>query len=86
MILESIIQHKIEEVSRKKADLSLPELERKIRGIRPAGDFAGAIRSAAVAIIAEVKKGSPSAGRIREDLITWPSRELTRKTVPPPCR
>ena len=67
MILESIIQHKIEEVSRKKADLSLPELERKIRGIRPAGDFAGAIRSAAVAIIAEVKKGSPSAGRIRED-------------------
>lgn len=67
MILERIVQHKMEEVSRNKAVLSLRELGRRISGMKPACDFTRAVASAEVAIIAEVKRSSPSRGRIRED-------------------
>ncbi len=67
MILGRIIRHKIEEVSRKKAALSLLELRRRISDMKPVCDFRAAIDSGDVAIIAEVKKSSPSRGRIRED-------------------
>jgi indole-3-glycerol phosphate synthase len=66
-MLEKIIRHKIEEVSRKKAVLSLPELRRRVSGMKPGGDFKAAIDTGDVAIIAEIKKSSPSRGRIRED-------------------
>ncbi len=67
MILEKIVQHKIEEVRRRKAALPAAELARRIRGMRSFRDFAGAIRSGECALIAEVKKASPSRGRLRED-------------------
>jgi indole-3-glycerol phosphate synthase len=67
MILEQIIQHKIEEIRRKKTVLSLRDLRQWSSGMRPRCDFKSAIDSGNGAIIAEVKRSSPSRGRIRED-------------------
>ncbi|MCX5834298.1 MAG: indole-3-glycerol phosphate synthase TrpC [Deltaproteobacteria bacterium] len=67
MILERIVQHKMEEVSRNKTVLSLRELGRRISGTKPDCDFKAAIDAGDVAIIAEIKRSSPSRGRIRED-------------------
>ena len=43
-------------------------LERDVASARPAPSFKAALRRTAVAVIAEVKRRSPSAGSIREDL------------------
>jgi len=43
-------------------------LEREASGASPPPSFAGALRRETVAVIAEVKRRSPSAGAIREDL------------------
>lgn len=67
MILERIVQHKIEEISRRKTVLPMTELKRKIVGMKPDGKFQAAIDTGETAIIAEVKRSSPSRGRIRED-------------------
>jgi indole-3-glycerol phosphate synthase len=44
------------------------ELEREARAASPPASFAGALRRETVAVIAEVKRRSPSAGTIRGDL------------------
>ncbi len=62
-ILDKIIQHKKEEVTKRKAQR--PQIELYHQAARY--DFTESLKSQDVAIIAEIKKGSPSKGIIRED-------------------
>lgn len=72
MILDEIVARKREEVAAAKVRLPLVELEERVAALedRPRG-FAKALRKMAeagrTALIAEVKKGSPSKGIIRAD-------------------
>jgi indole-3-glycerol phosphate synthase len=72
MILDKILQTKVEEVAAAKARESLADLERRVGDLedQPRG-FARALRvmrdSGGTALITEVKKGSPSKGIIRKD-------------------
>ena len=67
MILQKIVENKREEVARQKEILPLGELRQMLADRPPARDFEGAIRNRDCAVIAEVKRSSPSKGRIRED-------------------
>jgi len=67
MILDKIISVKKEEVAHLKQNRPLRELKAVIRDIPPVRDFRKAISGKECAIIAEVKKGSPSRGILRED-------------------
>ncbi len=67
MILQKIVENKREEVARQKEILPLGELRQMLADRPPTRDFEGAIRNRDCAVIAEVKRSSPSKGRIRED-------------------
>jgi len=67
MFLEKILESKREEIERRKIALPISELKRRMAGSPLPLDFDRAIRSPARALIAEVKRSSPSRGRIRED-------------------
>jgi indole-3-glycerol phosphate synthase len=67
MILQKIVENKREEVARQKEILPLGELRQLLADRPPTRDFEGAIRNPDCAVIAEVKRSSPSKGRIRED-------------------
>lgn len=68
-ILEKIIWHKELEVVGIKASLPISELQEKLDRVAPVRDFVAALRDSKhqPALIAEVKKASPSRGVIRED-------------------
>lgn len=70
-ILLKILQRKAEEVAQRRAQNSISSLEARISEQSLARGFAAAIQSrvgrAEAAVIAEVKKASPSKGVIRED-------------------
>ena len=70
-ILERILATKAEEVAAAKAAVSLEEIQRRAQAAAPVRDFTGAIRAKHAAglpaIIAEIKKASPSKGLIRPD-------------------
>jgi indole-3-glycerol phosphate synthase len=67
-ILDRIVSYKREEIAAARARVSEAELRRRIRDARPVRDFRAALLAGAgVAVIAEVKKASPSAGVIRGD-------------------
>ena len=68
-ILEEIIWHKETEVSQLRDRLPLNELLSKVRSAVAPRDFLAALRNGKTvpALIAEVKKASPSKGVIRED-------------------
>lgn len=68
-ILEKIVWHKEVEVARLRHSLPLSDLQSQVRSAPPALDFVGALRQGQTrpAVIAEVKKASPSKGVIRED-------------------
>jgi indole-3-glycerol phosphate synthase len=67
MILRKIVENKREELARQKEILPLEELRQMLADKPPTRDFEGALRSPGCAVIAEVKRSSPSKGRIRED-------------------
>jgi indole-3-glycerol phosphate synthase len=66
-ILDKILAQKVEEVAAAKARLPLAELCQKAEASPKPKDFAGALRRDTVALIAEVKKASPSKGILIED-------------------
>jgi indole-3-glycerol phosphate synthase len=67
MILQKIVENKREEIERQKEILPLGELRQMLADRPPSRDFVGAIRHRDCAVIAEVKRSSPSKGLIRED-------------------
>jgi indole-3-glycerol phosphate synthase len=68
-ILQTILARKAEEISERAQRVSMRELGRRITGLQPPRDFVGALRIKAAAglpaVIAEIKKASPSQGVIR---------------------
>jgi len=69
-ILQRILQRKSEEISAGKAVAPIEELAAQARDCAPARGFENGLRQSLLkgpAVIAEVKKASPSAGVIRED-------------------
>jgi indole-3-glycerol phosphate synthase len=69
-ILKVILAHKREEVEHRKTLISDKEIQARAADTERPLDFAGALRSPKIgptALIAEVKKASPSAGIIRDD-------------------
>jgi len=68
-ILDKIVAHKKGEVAARKADTPLADIRARAQSEPPARDFLGALRTppGPMALIAEVKKASPSAGVIRAD-------------------
>ena len=74
-ILQRILARKREEIAARLESASLDELKRRIEETPPARGFAAALRAKlsvnAPAVIAEIKRASPSQGVIRENF--WPS-------------
>ena len=72
-ILQRIVAAKREEVAAAKSRRSLAAVQAAARDQRPARDFEGALRAAVgdgrAAVIAEVKKASPSKGELREHFV-----------------
>jgi indole-3-glycerol phosphate synthase len=70
-ILNKILARKAEEIAERCARVPLAELTARARDASPTRDFAGALQAAIAqgdpAVIAEVKKASPSKGVIRPD-------------------
>lgn len=68
-ILEEIVWHKEKEVAQMRERLSLLELQKQITQAPPVKDFYGALKQGKTqpALIAEVKKASPSKGIIKAD-------------------
>lgn len=68
-ILEKIVWEKDREVATARERMPLDQLKSKVAQLPAPRDFLGALRQAPVkpAVIAEVKKASPSKGVIRED-------------------
>jgi len=69
-ILQTILEHKREEVAHRKTLIAEQEIVARCADLPRALDFKAALRSPKIgqtALIAEVKKASPSAGIIRED-------------------
>jgi indole-3-glycerol phosphate synthase len=67
MILDKIIGAKRKEVASLKVERPLSRLEDTVRNLPPPRDFKRAIGRFPCSIIAEVKRHSPSKGRIRQD-------------------
>jgi len=67
MILNQIIEVKKREVARLKSVRPMPELEQMARDLPPARNFRDALAGRDCSIIAEIKRRSPSRGRLREN-------------------
>jgi indole-3-glycerol phosphate synthase len=68
-ILEKIIWHKEQEIAKRQESLTCSDVQQKLDQAAPVRDFAAALRESKhqPALIAEVKKASPSRGVIRGD-------------------
>ncbi len=67
MILDDIFYRKQTEIARRKQNTPFQAVEEKLAGMPTTRDFAAALKRP-LAIIAEVKRRSPSRGTLREDL------------------
>jgi indole-3-glycerol phosphate synthase len=67
MILDKIVNTKIEEVAHSKKNVPLADLKKRINELNVCRDFKEAISGGSCAIIAEVKSASPSRGRLVEN-------------------
>jgi indole-3-glycerol phosphate synthase len=67
VMLDEIVETKRREVARQKEAVTLAALEKAVGEIAPARDFQAAIGGTGCAIIAEVKRRSPSRGLLRDD-------------------
>ena len=66
-ILDEILAHKQREIETAKKRLSFAQLEKRLRGHAPQRSFRGAIhKPGKLALIAELKRKSPSRGMLRE--------------------
>jgi indole-3-glycerol phosphate synthase len=66
-VLDKILAHKVEEIAAARAQVPRNTVERAARDAPPPRDFLAALRRDTVALIAEVKKASPSKGVLIED-------------------
>jgi len=66
-ILEEIVEYKREFVSQARRRSSLADVRARARDAADPADFLGALQDEGIALIAELKKASPSKGLIRED-------------------
>jgi len=66
-ILDRILEVKRAEVAAAKSRLSLKEIEMRAKIAAPVRDFVGALRKKHPAVIAEIKRASPSRGVLRAD-------------------
>lgn len=68
-ILDTILEHKRDEIAAAKGQTTLSEMRSRVQDVEPARGFHAAIAAdpRPVALIAEVKKASPSEGLIRPD-------------------
>lgn len=66
--LDRLVAAARREMQARQAARSEQELEREARGARAPADFLGALRTPGIAVIAEHKRRSPSAGAIRDDV------------------
>jgi len=78
-VLSAIVRDKRDEVARRRASVPREELERACAAEPPARDFEAALRPApgGVALIAEVKRASPSRGTLAPDR-PWDPEGLAR--------
>ena len=67
-MLERILSHKREEVALRRDEVGLTEMRRRAAAAPPSRDFLGALAGDRVAVIAEIKRASPSRGRLAPDL------------------
>jgi indole-3-glycerol phosphate synthase len=65
--LQRILEVKRAEIAAAKKVSSLEEMQQRARSVAPPRDFVGALRKRSPAVIAEIKRASPSRGVLRAD-------------------